>query len=94
MGNFSGGSAYAMAKDIAEGFLLVTERTYQRLAPGELDQLGFEIDRALRDVRGSQPPLEDQPALQLRNRKISRLTGALTMLRAFQARFRSRGGSA
>lgn len=94
MGNFPGGSAYAMAKDIAEGYLLVTERTYQRLAPGELDQLGFEIDRALRDVRGTQPPLDDQAALQLRNRKISRLTGALTMLRAFQARFRSRGGPA
>ncbi len=94
MGNFSGGSAYAMAKDIAEGYLLVTERTYQRLAASELDQIGFEIDRALRDVRGTQPPLEDQAALQVRNRKISRLTGALTMLRAFQARFRSRGGPA
>jgi len=94
VGNFSGGSAYAMAKDIAEGYLLVTERTYQRLAASELDQLGFEIDRALRDVRGTQPPLEDQAALQVRNRKISRLTGALTMLRAFQARFRSRGGPA
>lgn len=94
MGNFSGGSAYAMAKDIAEGYLMVTERTYQRLAPGELDQLGFEIDRSLRDIRGNQPSLEDQAALQLRNRKISRLNGALTMLRAFQARSRSRGGPA
>lgn len=94
MGNFTGGSAYAMAKDIAEGYVLVTERTYQRLAAGELDQLGFELDRALRDVRGSQPSLEDQAALQIRNRKISRLTGALSMLRAFQARFRPRGGPA
>jgi len=94
VGNFSGGSAYAMAKDIAEGYVLVTERTYQRLAAGELDQLGFELDRALRDVRGSQPSLEDQAALQIRNRKISRLTGALSMLRAFQARFRPRGGPA
>ena len=83
-----------MAKDIAEGYVLVTERTYQRLAAGELDQLGFELDRALRDVRGSQPSLEDQAALQIRNRKISRLTGALSMLRAFQARFRPRGGPA
>ena len=94
MGNFTGGSAYAMAKDIAEGYVLVTERTYQRLAAGELDQLGFELDRALRDVRGSQPSLEDQAALQIRNRKISRLTGALSMLRAFQARFRPRGSPA
>ena len=54
MANFSGGSACAMAKDIAEGFLLVTERTYQRFEPAQLDQLAFELDRALRDIRGDQ----------------------------------------
>jgi hypothetical protein len=93
VGSFSGGSAYAMAKDIGEGFVLVTERTYQRLATGELEQLAFELDRALRDTRGTQPALDDQAALQQRNRKISRLTGALTMLRSYQVRFRSRGPS-
>ncbi len=93
MANFTGGSAFAMAKDIGDGFVLVTERTYQRLATGELEQLAFELDRALRDMRGNQPPLDDQAALQLRNRKISRLTGALTMLRSYQVRFRSRNPS-
>ncbi len=89
MGNFSGGSAFAMAKDITEGFVLVTERTFQRLAPGEVEQLAFEIDRALREIRGGQPSLDDQAALQQRNRKISRLTGALSILRSFQARRRT-----
>jgi hypothetical protein len=77
-----------MAKDICEGVLLVTDRTFQRLVPAELDQLGFEIDRALREVRGNQPALDDQAALQLRNRKITRLSQALTMLRAHQQRRR------
>lgn len=92
MGNFPGGSAYAMAKDIAEGYQLVTERTFVRLAVAELDQLGFEIDRALRDVRGAQPALEDLAAIQQRNRKIQRLTAALSMLRGY--RLRSRRGRA
>ncbi|MFN7943232.1 MAG: hypothetical protein U0X73_16700 [Thermoanaerobaculia bacterium] len=88
MGNFPGGSAYAMVRDIAEGFLLVTERTWGRLAGGELDQVGFEIDRLLRDVRGEQPALDDLTAIQKRNRKISRLTSALTMLKNYQVRTR------
>lgn len=88
MGNFPGGSAWAMAKDIAESVLLPTERTFARLQPGELDQLAFELERALRDTRGIQPPLDDIPALQQRNRRITRLNQALAMLRAFQSRRR------
>jgi hypothetical protein len=88
MGNFPGGSAWAMAKDIAEGVLLPTERSFIRLQPPEMEQLAFEIDRALRDVRGNQPALEDQAALQQRNRKIMRLNQGLSMLRAAQAKRR------
>jgi hypothetical protein len=91
VGNFSGGSAYAMAKDIAEGYLLVTERTYLRLLPPELDQLAFEMDRAMRDIRSDQPALEDIMALKQRNRKLQRLTGALSILRSVQARRRPGG---
>ena len=88
MGNFAGGSAWAMAHDIGEGYVLVTERTWGRLLVPELDQLAFELDRYLREVRGEQPALEDINALQLRNRKISRLNQALTMLRAYRQRQR------
>ncbi|MCZ7651550.1 MAG: hypothetical protein M5U13_10510 [Thermoanaerobaculia bacterium] len=88
MASFPGGSAWAMAKDIAEGYVLCTERTFQRFAASELDQLAFEIDRMQRDVRGNQPPLDDLPAIQLRNRKLQRLTGAISMLRAYQQRMR------
>jgi hypothetical protein len=80
-----------MAKDIAEGYLLVTERTFQRLLVPELDQVGFEIDRAMRDIRAEQPSLDDIMALKARNRKLQRLTSALTILRNVQARRRPRG---
>ena len=85
---FPSGSAWAMAKDIAEGFLLCTEKTFARLQPGELEQLGFEIDRALRDVRGQQVSLEDLAAIQQKNRRIQRLNGAFTMLRSYQMKRR------
>ena len=62
MGNFIGGSAYAMSQQVADGYLLVTERTFLRLGPGELNKLDFEIAKLLREIRGSQPALDDIPA--------------------------------
>ncbi len=89
---FPGGSAWAMAKDIGDGVMIPTERSWIRLQPGELDQVGFELERALREVRGNQPPLEDQQALLARNRRIQRLNAGLTMLRGYQMRRRPKGG--
>ena len=81
-----------MARDVAEGFVLVTDRTFQRFDAGQLDQLAFELDRALRGERGEAVDVEDIQAVQQKNRKLSRLTGALTMLRAHQQR-RFRAGA-
>lgn len=80
MSGFIGGSAYAMASQIAEGYLLVNHTHLKKLNKGELATLQFEINRVLTEARGSQPPLDDVQAQQQRNRKISRLTGALTMV--------------
>ena len=88
MGNFMGGSAWAMARDITEGFIMVTERTFMRMLPGELDQLSFEMDRYMRDIRSEQPALDDLPAIQQRNRKILRLNTALMMLRSYRQKRR------
>lgn len=86
MGNFHGGSAYAMANQIADGVVLCTERTFKRLQRAELDKLSFELDKLLRSVRGDQPELDDTRAVQARNRKIMRLKGAQSMLRSYRAR--------
>jgi hypothetical protein len=84
MGNFIGGSAYAMSRQIADGFLLVTERTFLRLSRGELDTLAFELDKLLREVRGQQPAIDDMPAVQQRNRRIQRLNTCRMMLQAYR----------
>ena len=81
---FPGGSAWAMAKDIQDGVMLVTERTFIRFQVTELDQLNFEIEKQLRDVRGNQAQLNDMPAIQLRNRKIQRLNTAQMIMRNYR----------
>jgi len=85
---FQGGSAYAMAKDVAEGYVLVTERIFKTMSRPELDQLAFELDRHLRELRGDQPSLDDIPAIQQRQRKMQRINGALTVIRSFRTRQR------
>jgi hypothetical protein len=69
-----------MAKDVASGVQLLTEPLLRRLRRDELEKLVFELDRLLREVRSEQPPLEDIPALQQRNRRIQRLQHAAQMI--------------
>lgn len=77
---FMGGSAFAMARDIGEGYILLNASTLRRMSPEELKQLRFEVERLLTTIRG-EPPAPDQMAvLQARNRKISRLNSAASMI--------------
>ena len=89
MANFIGGSAYAMATGIADGYHLVSERTFRAMTRGEMDLFTQELDRHLREVRAEQPPLEDQAAVKHRNRKIQRLNHALMILRAYRTKYRT-----
>jgi hypothetical protein len=80
MGSFMGGSAPAMAAQIADGFILVSQNTLKTLNDGELTLLRFELERLQRDTRAETPPQDDALAQQARNRKISRLSGALQVV--------------
>jgi len=84
MGNFLGGSAYGMANQITDGYIIVSPRTFQRLQRAELDKLSFEMDKRLREVRADQPDIDDLKAVQGKNRKMMRLTGALRMLKSYR----------
>jgi hypothetical protein len=85
---FPGGSAYAMARDVAEGYLVVTERSFKTMTRSDLDQFTFEADRYLRELRSAQPALDDVPALQQRQRRMQRLNGALLIVRSYRSRQR------
>jgi len=78
--SFLGGSAYAMARDVGEGYILLNTNLLKRMSPEELKMLRFELERLLTGVRGDQPSLDDMMALQARNRKISRLNSAVFMV--------------
>lgn len=75
-----------MARDIAEGYATVTERTFRSLTRADLDQLTFELDRHLREVRGDQAATDDTQAIQLRNRRIQRINTAVMVLRSYRAK--------
>ena len=88
MSVFPGGSAWAMARDISDGFLLVTARTFGRMQAAQIEQVVAEINRRLRDVRSEQPDLDDIQALRKRNMRIQRLNGALTIVRGLRSKRR------
>ena len=75
-----GGSAFAMARDIAEGYILLNAAVLRRMTPEELKQLRFELDRVLTTLRGEQIPQDQMAQLQARNRKVSRLNSAVSMI--------------
>lgn len=80
MSPYMGGSAPAMANQVSEGYTLITAVQLKRLTAPELDQLQFELEKILRDLRGSVIPAEDAQANQLKNRKLARITGALQQI--------------
>jgi len=85
---FGGGSAYSMSRDIAGGFVIVTERTFKNMTAGDMGLLVHEIDRYLRELRGGQVATEETADVQARARKIQRLSGALMVLRSYRQKAR------
>ena len=78
-----------MARDVGEGYLLVTERTFKTMSRSDLDQVVFEMDRYLRELRGDQPALDDLPGIQQRQRKMQRINSALSIIRGYRMKHKT-----
>jgi len=76
MANYVGGSAFSMANQIAEGFLLLNVHHLKRLSINDIMELKKELDKIMRETRGNQPPLDQIDLLQKRNRKIAKINQA------------------
>jgi hypothetical protein len=76
-----GGSAPAMARQVCDGFTLLSATNLRRLSLEQMTNLQFEMDKKLRASRGEQPDQNDLKALQERNRRITRIEGQLRVLR-------------
>ncbi|PWB74420.1 MAG: hypothetical protein C3F15_07980 [Holophagae bacterium] len=81
MGTYMGGSAPAMARQVSDGFILLSPVILKRLEIQQMEQLEFELDRRLRDTRAEPMDLEDQEGIQQRNRRLQRIEGSLRVLR-------------
>ncbi len=77
-----------MVRDIADGYYLLTERSFRPFSRPELEKIQFEIDRRLRELRGDQPPIDDLPAVQGRNRRIQRLSTGAMMVSSYRMRMK------
>ena len=86
MGNFLGGSAYAMSRDIAEGYVLLNANLLKKFTAPELAQLRQQLEKVQKEVRAEQPQLDDIQAIQKRGRKISRISSALLVLDTLRKR--------
>jgi hypothetical protein len=80
MANFMGGSAPAMANQIAEGFILLSANTLRGFTAGDLGALRGELDKLQREARAEVPPADDALANQARNRRIVRLASAMQVI--------------
>lgn len=80
MAGFMGGSAMAMATQVAEGYFSISPISLKGYSPGDLNSLKQELDKLLRDARAVTPVQDDAQANQLRNRKITRLSSALQVV--------------
>lgn len=88
MSPYMGGSAPAMAAQVADGYTLISAVQLKRLLDNELDQLQVELERIMRDIRSEPMNLEDIPAINARNRRIARISGALQQLQMTKAKRR------
>ena len=79
MSPFQSGSAYAMSRDIANGHIMMTDRSFRRLTDAEIGQLSFEVERYTRELR-AEPHGEDILKVRERNQKLSRLTRVSRMI--------------
>jgi hypothetical protein len=88
MGAFVGGSAYAMVRDIAEGYIIATELTFRKFLHSDFQTFGFEADKLMREFRAAVPPTGDVDATQKRHRRMQRLQQAMTISNNVRSRLR------
>jgi hypothetical protein len=70
-----------MAKQICDGYTLLSPVMLKRLDVAQMKQLEFVMDKKLRETRGEPMDLSDQEGIQARNRRISRIENALRLVR-------------
>jgi hypothetical protein len=82
------GPAWKAASDLAEGYLTLNPVSLKKYAGHELDALQKELDRLSRDLRGQVIPQDETETIQLRNRKLLRLSQAVMVIQSWRAKMK------
>jgi len=82
------GPAWKAASDLAEGYLTLNPVSLKKYAGHELDSLQKELERLSRDLRGQLIPQDETEAIQLKNRKLLRLSQATMVIQAWRSRMK------
>ena len=80
--------AWKTAADISEGYMTINSVMLKKFEAHELVALQAELDRASRETRSTVIPQDDAEASQKKNRKLLRISQALTVIQAFRIRGR------
>jgi hypothetical protein len=80
--------AWKAASDVTEGYLTLNTVMLKKYEAHELVALQAELDRSAREIRGTVIPPDDADASQKKNRKLLRISQALTIIQAFRIRGR------
>jgi len=78
--------AWKVASDVSEGYLTLNSVMLKKYEPHELVAVQAELDRAARELRGTVVPADDVDGNQKKNRKLLRISQALTILQAARTR--------
>lgn len=80
--------AWKVASDVTEGFLTLNSVMLKKYEAHELVALQAELDRSAREIRGTIVAQDDLDGSQKRNRKLLRISQALTVIQAYRVKGR------
>ena len=83
MGAFAGGSAYAMANQICEGYTTLTGVSVKRYTDAELQTLRHELEKLVSGLRGEIIAEGELEKVKTRNRKVARINQANLVVQNF-----------
>lgn len=78
--------AWKTASDVTEGYLTLNSVMLRKYEPHELLSLQAELEKAARELRGTVVSIDDVDGNQKKNRKLLRISQALTVLQAARSR--------
>lgn len=79
------GNPKKLAFDVAQGYQQFTQATLRQYNAEDLKVILFNLNLALREIRGKQISLEDFEALKDKNNKLRRINQAVNMIQSYSA---------